>query len=423
MISVITPVHPASLRYLAQAYASLQSQTLAQWEWVVLANGGTSAADVHCALGAADSRVRVREDAALSGIGALKRRCCELATGDVLVELDADDLLVPHALERVAAAFADPAAMFAYSNNAGFEDGTWAPRWFDPTCGWSQRTLWVDTPWGARRLVEHRAWPATPASLRSVLWAPDHVRAWRRAFYDRLGGHDPSIRTGDDHELLCRTYLEAGQAGMRHLDQCLYLYRWHAANSSQVDNPAVHEQVGRSYSRYIEPMVMRWARDEGLRLLDLGGRFACPAGYDSVDRLDADVVCDLARPWPIKTGSVGALRAHHIFEHLPDPVHAMSEAWRVLAPGGWLFLEVPSTDGRGAWQDPTHRSFWNINSLWYYTRSSHARYIRPEWIGAFVAAHAEEVDWGEQVRVVRAHLIAAKPPLVVPGKLDVYPTG
>ncbi len=28
---------------------------------------------------------------------------------------------------------------------------------------------------------------------------------------------------------------------------------------------------------------------------------------------------------------------------------------------------VPSTDGRGAFQDPTHVSFWNINSFMYYS--------------------------------------------------------
>ena len=36
---------------------------------------------------------------------------------------------------------------------------------------------------------------------------------------------------------------------------------------------------------------------------------------------------------------------------------------------------TPSTDGRGAFQDPTHVSFWNSNSFWYYTRKEQAAYI------------------------------------------------
>jgi hypothetical protein len=53
----------------------------------------------------------------------------------------------------------------------------------------------------------------------------------------------------------------------------------------------------------------------------------------------------------------------------------MSEIHRVLAPGGWAFIEVPSTDGRGAFQDPTHVSYWNENSFFYYTHAGLAMYI------------------------------------------------
>jgi hypothetical protein len=53
----------------------------------------------------------------------------------------------------------------------------------------------------------------------------------------------------------------------------------------------------------------------------------------------------------------------------------MSEIHRVLSDGGWAFIEVPSTDGRGAWQDPTHVSFWNQNNFWYYTRQQQMDYI------------------------------------------------
>jgi hypothetical protein len=47
----------------------------------------------------------------------------------------------------------------------------------------------------------------------------------------------------------------------------------------------------------------------------------------------------------------------------------------VLAPGGWLVSATPSSDGRGAYQDPTHVSFWNPNSFWYYTRRDQARFV------------------------------------------------
>ena len=81
-----------------------------------------------------------------------------------------------------------------------------------------------------------------------------------------------------------------------------------------------------------------------------------------------DVRADLTQPWPWATSSVDAIVAWDIFEHLPDKLHTMNEAWRVLKPGAQLELFVPTTDGRGAFQDPTHRSFWTPNDLFYFCR-------------------------------------------------------
>jgi len=96
-----------------------------------------------------------------------------------------------------------------------------------------------------------------------------------------------------------------------------------------------------------------------------------------------------------------------LIEHLRDPLKTMKEIHRVLAHGGWAFIEVPSTDGRGAWQDPTHVSFWNENSFHYYTKRSKAQYIRNQSI-KFSTMLLETNWWIENVAVVNAHLVAIK---------------
>lgn len=87
---------------------------------------------------------------------------------------------------------------------------------------------------------------------------------------------------------------------------------------------------------------------------------------------------DLDKSWPWPDSSVDQLRAHDIFEHLlcdkmkssvPQKypkIRLMNEAFRVLKPDATLDLFVPTTDGRGADQDPTHVTKWNINSLFYH---------------------------------------------------------
>lgn len=79
-----------------------------------------------------------------------------------------------------------------------------------------------------------------------------------------------------------------------------------------------------------------------------------------------DVVADLNEPWPFEDNYADRIVAVDLVEHLKDPIHTMNEAWRVLKPGGVFEIVVPSTDGRGADQDPTHVSYWNINSFMYY---------------------------------------------------------
>jgi hypothetical protein len=90
----------------------------------------------------------------------------------------------------------------------------------------------------------------------------------------------------------------------------------------------------------------------------------------------------------------------------------MSEIHRVLCDGGWAFIDVPSTDGRGAFQDPTHVSFWNENSFWYYTRRQQAQFIDNTTIRfqAFRLETLFESEWDKQhnIPVVKAVLCAVK---------------
>jgi SAM-dependent methyltransferase len=92
------------------------------------------------------------------------------------------------------------------------------------------------------------------------------------------------------------------------------------------------------------------------------------AGFVNVDLVPpADLCCDLnADSWPWQTSSVEEIVAADVIEHLHDKLHTMNEIWRVLKPGGVVTIVVPTTEGSGAFQDPTHVSFWNRRSFLYY---------------------------------------------------------
>ena len=123
--------------------------------------------------------------------------------------------------------------------------------------------------------------------------------------------------------------------------------------------------------------------------IDLGGNSNSPDGYLSVDILEtADIVCDIRQGIPFDDNSVAVVRANDFLEHIPHcrdstcrheacfcVVGLMNDIHRVLIPGGQFVSMTPSTSGRGAFQDPTHCSFWNLNSFWYYMREQQARFV------------------------------------------------
>ena len=63
-------------------------------------------------------------------------------------------------------------------------------------------------------------------------------------------------------------------------------------------------------------------------------------------------------------------RAVDVLQLWPDKVGSLDEIYRVLAHAAHTWIWVPSTDGRGAFQDPRHVSFWNQNSFLYVTAAA-----------------------------------------------------
>jgi SAM-dependent methyltransferase len=69
----------------------------------------------------------------------------------------------------------------------------------------------------------------------------------------------------------------------------------------------------------------------------------------------------------IHEGYFDTLIANDVLEHIPDLTRAMSNALRLLRPGGLFQIAVPYDLSLGAWQDPTHVRAFNENSWLYYT--------------------------------------------------------
>jgi SAM-dependent methyltransferase len=297
-------------------------------------------------------------------VGALKKLACSKCSGDILLESDFDDLLTENAIGEVKKAFEDPEIGFVYSNFSNFKDDLVKVDRYDANYGWIYRPF----KYKGHELDEYVSFEPSVASLGKIGFAPNHLRAWRTEVYNKIGGYLDNTRVLDDHELLIRTFQATK---MKHIDKCLYLYRITGDNTWIRFNAEIQTGTQRLYDENVEKLALSV---EG-RKIDLGGRFNAPLAYESVDLKDADLNFDLNGKWELEDNSCSVVRAYDCFEHLKDPIHTMKELSRVLKPGGIAFIQVPSTDGRGAWQDPTHCSFFNENSFLYYTDSNWAKYI------------------------------------------------
>lgn len=361
--SIITPVHQRDAYILAHAAQSLQRQGYRDFEWVLVPNNEALGWDFRDVPLPSATRIVPYLEPTRS-IGQIKQFAFSQGTGDWLVELDWDDLLTDDALE-VLAQHTD-GADFLFSNVAYFTGDFVPGLTFSGDHGWVQRPF----VYQGRALHETVAFPADPASILWIGYAPDHVRCWRREFYHRIGRHHAHLPVADDHDLIVRTWLNNGV--MRHVDQCLYLYR--AEHNTVASRCAeIQERSADNYKRYLEPVALEWAKRQGLRAINLHvGHVRSMSEYESVNLWDVN----LDNPWPFEDNSVGVVRAYGAFEHLRDKQHTMREVHRILAPGGFLLSRTPSALGQAGWADPTHVSRWVKNSFLYYTDCDYARYIR-----------------------------------------------
>jgi len=406
--SIITPTHLKN-SFLGDLYESLVAQTYENWEWVIYLNGvegGLDALVNYPVLVAIKSDERIKivvSDEINSKIGFNKNKAFHLGTGDVLVEVDHDDMLTPDCLEELYKAFQDPTVGFVYSDSITYHvNNEFTP--YDAHYGWTYKKVM----WRGKEHYSMNSFAPTSHSMAYIWYAPDHVRAWRKSVYVSIGGHNVNLDVCDDHELVIRTYLNTK---MHHINKPLYVYRITGNNTWLERNQAIQDTTRELFKQYAWDLACKDAKDRGLDIVELGGGINPRAGCNiNVDLEDGNVTADLNNGIPLPDNSVGVINASHIIEHLNDKHKIMAEIYRVLADDGWVFIQVPSTDGRGAFQDPTHVSYWNENCFWYYTRKDKAMFIRNDKI-RFQEFKLDTFWWeprSDNIAITDAWLVAIK---------------
>lgn len=213
-------------RHLAEAIASAQRQTLADWELVLVDDASTDdSLAISVAAAQADPRIKVLAQARNRGPAAARNRALAAARGAWIAVIDSDDVMLPERLERlVARAEAEGAEIVADDQLVCGEDLAGGTPFIGKAM--ARRLARVDL---ATFVDSGRLYSRLPdlGFLKPLVRAELIARAGVR--------YDESLRIGEDFHFLVA--LLAAGARLSLEPEPLYLYRKHGASISHRFKP------------------------------------------------------------------------------------------------------------------------------------------------------------------------------------------
>ena len=364
LLSLFTPTHKPT--YIHETYTSLKLQTVTDWEWVIVPNGNNVFIPEHVRQ---DPRVKVIPGAEnLSNVGALKRKAVDHCSGDVFIELDHDDLLVPgNSLANIKAKFQEGAG-FVYSDAAVFRflpDKMWQdktePKYkhfiYSEQHGWQNYSFKLY----GRELKASKCFDITPRCLSEIYYCPDHVRCWSRPAYYAAGGHNPDLSVCDDQELMIKTYLAGFE--FKHTGSCDYLYRMHDANTVLVRNKQIQELTKKFKISYMPHLIKEWVKRNKYSILDLTElqKTGWKLKRDLLQGFGTDNFGHIVANMELQK-----FKGKHVREF-------MNAAYNALVPGGYLTIIVPEVYSGMGYGDVEWKSHYSVVSMQPYTIKQYAR--------------------------------------------------
>jgi glycosyltransferase involved in cell wall biosynthesis len=221
-VSVVIPSYNYA-RFLGQTIASLQAQSWAHWEAIIVDDGSTDDTEAVAAqLLGEDSRiVYVRQPN--GGTSAAKNTGIRHARGEYLLFLDADDLLTANKLAAHIEHFQNsPHVDISYSRFRYFLDG-------DESRLFTKLDLSSEQEWAVA--IDGRYDVALPVFLRGNNMAI-HAAMVRKSLVDRVGDFDTEMRALEDWDYWLRCILRGAHLAFLDDPQVLALTRVHKGSAT-----------------------------------------------------------------------------------------------------------------------------------------------------------------------------------------------
>jgi len=324
------------------------------------------------------------------------------AKGDVICLLNNDVIVTPGAINRLAELLDEYAIV-------------------GPTTGYCAGAQKVQAPiyenLNELNEVAKQASDTFAGIIDDVSFVIGFLMVFPKSLFDEIGEFDESMWPCSGEEIdFC---FRAKQAGHR-IGVARGVYVHHEGSQTfrqmQDDKQIDYGKICRDCDKHL---AEKWGDDfwknqkrpyflGEVKKINLGCGYNHIEGYINIDNREEtkpDMVADILEGLPFDDNSVDEVRAYDFLEHIPigQTIQVITEIWRVLKPGGVFESSTPSTDGRGAFQDPTHLSFWNRNSWLYYSNQKVRDMYGIE--ANFTITEIEDIVTDKNLNVIHTHVI------------------
>ena len=335
------------------------------------------------------------------------------ASGDTIILLNNDCIVTPNALNRLETWLHDFDIVGPMTNY----------------CMGLQRVV-IPTYQNEQELYEQATqWSKTHAGQsQEVRWIIGFCMAFKKSLYDDVGPFYESLWpcSGEEVDFCLRAKKKGYKVGIAK-DVYIHHEGSQTFKSMDVDYNAICDRNDKHLRDKWGDLSQNVSLiPEGGLKLNLGCGYRKTEGYIDIDNrkeVEPDLICDViphmtniqtsGLPKQVKKGglpypdnTVDVIRAYDFLEHVPigSVIPVMEEIYRVLKPNGIFESFTPSTDGRGAFQDPTHVSFWNRNSWSYYSDPECRKLYGIK--ANFEYATIKDIVTDQENKIIHTHVIA-----------------
>lgn len=222
LFSFYTCTFNSDLSKIKNLYYSMTNQTYPHWNWYIL-DDSTNDDTCEFIKSLNDSRIIIFKNVTNhANIGFNKHSIAMLCNGDWLLEVDHDDELTEDCLETINNAIHKfPKSKFIYSDC--FYNYPIEKYFGDKYFSWNLGYYKIEKLNGEDRYI-----PTTGAlnqiTIKSILCAPNHIRAFEKKFYHSLNGHNEKFSILDDLDLLHRMFIACDSPEeITYIDKSIYI--------------------------------------------------------------------------------------------------------------------------------------------------------------------------------------------------------